>query len=83
VFQSPPRARRVQIQHTDAKTNSPFVFQRRYSVALLALAAAATSPTVNLSKPCSCRSFKVTANISISREDHSAEFGCELHARLI
>src|ERR1700733_9815814 len=61
-----------------AKTNSAFDGQRRYTVALLAWAAAATASTVKRSYPCSCSSCSVTVSNSVSRGDqgeHSAPPG--------
>src|ERR1700747_2061012 len=53
-----------------ANTNSAFDGQRRYTVALLARALAATASTVSPSYPCSCRSCNVTASSALSRGDH-------------
>ena len=53
-----------------ARTNSALDGQRRYTVALLARAVAATASTVNRSYPCSCSSCNVTASNSVSRGDH-------------
>ena len=56
-----------------ARTRSAFEGQRRYIVALLALASVATASTVNRSYPCCCNSLRVTANSSASRsvQQHS------------
>jgi hypothetical protein len=56
-----------------ANTSSAFDGQRRYTVALLARAVAATASSVNRSYPCCCSSRNVTASNSVSRGDHGED----------
>ena len=65
-----------------ANTNSAFVGQRRYTVALLARAVVATESNVNRSYPCSCSSRNVTASNSVSRGDHGEHFAARSAIRV-
>lgn len=56
-----------------ANTSSAFDGQRRYTVALLALAVVATASTVNPSYPCCCSNRNVTSSNSASRGDHGED----------
>ncbi len=65
-----------------ASTNSAFVGQRRYTVALLARAVVATASNVNRSYPCSCSNRNVTASNSVSRGDHREDSATQSAVRV-